>query len=230
MGIIRDVQRYRGMACLGSRAKIIRRVAILSSVFLLCGASIVSAQQAGSTVDIYLYPDAYLSGAVTAQLNKTAEECRNICSSRTGCMGFDHVTGENMCRLFASVSSAHEAKSGAIAGSRTLLNGFRNPVNMPAAPVSRPSPPVVMEAPPVVREAPKPPSPPKPAATRCVVADPTDTPTNVRDGPNGNILTSLDDGASVVIQRIAKDDRGRQWAKVYGDAEGWIFRKFLRCR
>jgi hypothetical protein len=137
-------------------------------------------------------------------------------------MGFDHTVGDNICRIFASISSAKEGKSGMIAGSRVLISGFRNPVNMPSPPANlQPAPPAVSKSPPA--------APPKPAKTRCIVADPTDTPTNVRDGPNGNILTTLDDGASVVISRIDRDSRGRPWAKVYGDAEGWVFRKFLRC-
>lgn len=180
------------------------------------------AEDVSSQSGLYLYPDAELSGVVAAQLPKSAEECRSICSSRSGCVGFDHSVSENMCRIFASVTSARQSKTKMVAGSRVLITGFRNPVNMPAAQTpAQPPAPSVARLPPV--------QPPKPTVTRCIVADPTDTPTNVRDGPNGNILTTLNDGASVVISRIDRDSRGRPWAKVYGDAEGWVFRKFLRC-
>lgn len=202
--------------------KFVRKIVVPGAVLLAFGVGSGAAQEASTQQPLYLYPDASLSGVVTAQLSKSAEECRSICSSRSGCMGFDHVASDNICRLFVSISSAKEAKSGMIAGSRVLIVGFRNPVNLPAAQT-----PVQPTAPPVAKVQPAP--PPKPSATRCIVADPTDTPTNVRDAPNGNILTTLNDGASVVISRIDSDSRGRPWAKVYGDAEGWVFRKFLRC-
>ncbi|WP_391580976.1 PAN domain-containing protein [Rhizobium laguerreae] len=193
----------------------LRNIAVCGAALLFLGVGSGSTQDAGNQIDLYLYPDTSLAGFITAHFPKSAEDCRKICSARSGCIAFDHASSDNMCRLFASVSSARDAGPGSVSGSRVLVSRFRSPINL------QPAPPPVSKAPP--------PAPPKPAVTRCIVADPTDTPTNVRDGPNGNILTTLDDGASVVISRIDRDSRGRPWAKVYGDAEGWVFRKFLRC-
>ncbi|MCW0001289.1 SH3 domain-containing protein [Pararhizobium sp. YC-54] len=64
----------------------------------------------------------------------------------------------------------------------------------------------------------------------CVVADPTGTPLNVRSGPQGRVLSVLDNGMTVEIL----DERalgGKRWAKVAADGEvlGWVFAAYLDC-
>lgn len=64
----------------------------------------------------------------------------------------------------------------------------------------------------------------------CTVVDPTGTPLNVRDGPNGAILTTLKRGAKVeVIDH--RDHDGRRWALVahFAEAWGWVFGAYLAC-
>ena len=64
----------------------------------------------------------------------------------------------------------------------------------------------------------------------CTVVDPTGTPLNVREGPNGKILSSLKKGAMVeVIEH--KDHDGKKWALVgkYAEAWGYVFGAYLKC-
>ncbi len=64
----------------------------------------------------------------------------------------------------------------------------------------------------------------------CVVADPTGTPLNVRAQPNGQILSTLDNGLSVDV--IAETRIGsKRWVQVTADGEtlGWVFASFLDC-
>jgi len=64
----------------------------------------------------------------------------------------------------------------------------------------------------------------------CVVADPTGTPLNVRAQPNGQILSTLDNGFSVDV--IAETQvGGKRWFQVAADGEtlGWVFANFLDC-
>jgi len=64
----------------------------------------------------------------------------------------------------------------------------------------------------------------------CTVVDPTGTPLNVRDGPNGKILATLKRGSivEVIDHRTASGDR---WALVasYAEAWGWVFGAYLAC-
>ena len=68
---------------------------------------------------------------------------------------------------------------------------------------------------------------------RCVVADPTGTPLNVRATPNGDKVGTLPNGLVVMAIRTSVDPRGRPWALVRaqdtGMIEGWVFREFLAC-
>lgn len=64
----------------------------------------------------------------------------------------------------------------------------------------------------------------------CVVADPTGTPLNVRSGPQGRVLSILDNGALVEIL----DERAlgaKRWVKVAADGKvlGWVFAAYLDC-
>src|SRR5271166_1243225 len=70
------------------------------------------------------------------------------------------------------------------------------------------------------------------ADDRCLVADPTETPLNVRAAPDGDIVGTLSNGTSVTIF-----DRsfvgGKSWVYV-GRFEdripiGWVYRNYLNC-
>ncbi|GEM_PF-1300415 len=64
----------------------------------------------------------------------------------------------------------------------------------------------------------------------CTVIDPTGTPLNVRDGPNGKILTTLKKGAIVDVVRH-EDHEGNRWALVsrYAESWGFIFGDYVKC-
>jgi hypothetical protein len=69
------------------------------------------------------------------------------------------------------------------------------------------------------------------AKTRCVIADPTETPLNVRTVPNGKIVTTLGNGYFVSVIDTALDRNHKPWAYV-SDYEtdrpiGWVYRKFI---
>jgi hypothetical protein len=73
------------------------------------------------------------------------------------------------------------------------------------------------------------------AETVCKVTDPTGTPLNVRDTPNGRVINTLKNGREVSINQISYDSKGRPWAKVggYYNGEyrvwGWVLREFISC-
>ena len=65
----------------------------------------------------------------------------------------------------------------------------------------------------------------------CTVIDPTATPLNVRQGPNGAILATLRDGVKVeVIEH--REHEGERWALIarYSAAWGYVFGDYLDCR
>ncbi len=64
------------------------------------------------------------------------------------------------------------------------------------------------------------------ARAGCTVTDPTGTPLNIRSSPNGEIVGTLRNGASVTIQTVAYDGQGRPWAYI---GVGWVFREFVTC-
>ena len=67
----------------------------------------------------------------------------------------------------------------------------------------------------------------------CKVTDPTGTPLNVRETPNGRIVGTLKNNVDVYIIKIDYDSKGSPWALVrrYGHnqsgAFGWVFREFI---
>jgi hypothetical protein len=69
----------------------------------------------------------------------------------------------------------------------------------------------------------------------CQVTDPTGTPLNVRDSPNGEVVYTISNGSEVYIHDTAYDDRGRLWAQIGGYYQGeyrifgWVIREFLSC-
>jgi hypothetical protein len=68
---------------------------------------------------------------------------------------------------------------------------------------------------------------------RCRVMDPTGTPLNVRDQPNGVIIGSVRNGRLVTRLRSSQDERGRPWSYVAdrdtGEPLGWVYREFIAC-
>ncbi|QCK88330.1 SH3 domain-containing protein [Phreatobacter aquaticus] len=70
-------------------------------------------------------------------------------------------------------------------------------------------------------------------SARCRVMDPTGTPLNIRDSPNGAVLGQVRNGTLVERVRIASDDRGRPWAYIIdrnsGEPLGWVIREFIAC-
>ncbi|GBD55055.1 hypothetical protein myaer87_09820 [Microcystis aeruginosa NIES-87] len=69
----------------------------------------------------------------------------------------------------------------------------------------------------------------------CQVTDPTGTPLNVRDRPNGQVVNALRNGREVYIHETAYDRQGRPWVLVGGYYKGvyrtwgWVFREFVSC-
>jgi hypothetical protein len=97
------------------------------------------AQTAQSSAPLTSYPFASLNGLQSAELRKSLDDCRKICSDRSGCVGFDHTPSTNQCRLFAAVASAHD-NAEATAETRYPINGFRTPTPQQQPPVEEPKP------------------------------------------------------------------------------------------
>ena len=75
---------------------------------------------------------------------------------------------------------------------------------------------------------------PAQAKNRCVIADPSGTPLNVRTGPNGKIVSIIRNGHFVSVVDSALDSTRKPWSYVSdyetGEPIGWVFRSFLVCR
>lgn len=69
----------------------------------------------------------------------------------------------------------------------------------------------------------------QPAGVRiCIVADPSDTPLNVRATPGGKIIGSLPDGAEV--EWLERSDHNKNWVYIYTPVmEGYVWANYLRC-
>jgi hypothetical protein len=69
-------------------------------------------------------------------------------------------------------------------------------------------------------------------APDCVIADPTDTPLNLRRSPNGTILGALHNDTGVVILNTVLVN-GKKWAHILAlttiTQEGWVFSNYLDC-
>jgi hypothetical protein len=69
----------------------------------------------------------------------------------------------------------------------------------------------------------------------CKVADPTGTPLNVRETPNGRVINALRQNREVSIIQIDFDNKAQSWALVGGYYQGkyrvwgWVFREFINC-
>lgn len=68
---------------------------------------------------------------------------------------------------------------------------------------------------------------------RCKVTDPTGTPLNVRDSPNGKITGTLTNKSLVGIVEYKDAANGKPWVKIVDHKTktpiGWVFREFVSC-
>lgn len=68
---------------------------------------------------------------------------------------------------------------------------------------------------------------------RCKVTDPTGTPLNVRESPNGKIVGTLANGSLVAIAASQTAANGKPWVKIVDHTTkkpiGWVFREFVSC-
>lgn len=68
---------------------------------------------------------------------------------------------------------------------------------------------------------------------QCRITDPTGTPLNVRQGPQGRIIGTIRNGANVRIAATARDHKGQQWAQIVdgesGRTIGWVVRAYMSC-
>lgn len=69
-------------------------------------------------------------------------------------------------------------------------------------------------------------SEPREATRRCIVADPSSTPLNIRSSPNGEIVGTIRNGQTVAIQDVTADVRGNNWANI---GRGWVYMNYLDC-
>jgi hypothetical protein len=70
-------------------------------------------------------------------------------------------------------------------------------------------------------------------STGCMVTDPTGTPLNVRESPNGAMKGTLINGKQVQPLRFASAANGKPWAYVsdaMGREIGWVFFPYLTCK
>jgi hypothetical protein len=73
-------------------------------------------------------------------------------------------------------------------------------------------------------------------AQTCVVADPTDTPLNVRATPNGRVTGKLRNGTVVHVKDFTFDETGREWVRVSVLRKrkyvvlGYVIWEFIDCR
>ncbi|MER8511265.1 PAN/Apple domain-containing protein [Mesorhizobium sp. M0142] len=85
----------------------------------------VSAQEPGEFLD---YPETALKGTTSAGFERPLDDCRKICLERSGCVGFDHSSATNICRLFEGIGSA-QSDPLSTAGTRQRIPGYPDPVN-----------------------------------------------------------------------------------------------------
>jgi hypothetical protein len=68
---------------------------------------------------------------------------------------------------------------------------------------------------------------------RCKVTDPTGTPLNVRESPNGKITGTLANDTLVAIVETKDAANGKPWVKIVDQKTkkpiGWVFREFVSC-
>ncbi|MCL2938955.1 MAG: SH3 domain-containing protein [Trichodesmium sp. MAG_R02] len=60
----------------------------------------------------------------------------------------------------------------------------------------------------------------------CTVSDPTDSPLNVRDRPNGKVIGTLENNAVVAIG-VTDGSEGENWTRIIRPIEGYVWAKYL---
>lgn len=85
-----------------------------------------------SSEAMFRYPQTLLHGTVSATVSVPLVSCKEFCSARSGCLGFDYSSSDQICRLFASVGGASQNQQ-YIAGTRSLVTGYLPPANPPVA-------------------------------------------------------------------------------------------------
>ncbi len=60
----------------------------------------------------------------------------------------------------------------------------------------------------------------------CTVSDPTDSPLNVRDRPNGEVIDTLENGAVVAIG-VTDGSEGENWTRIIRPIEGYVWAQYL---
>jgi serine/threonine protein kinase, bacterial len=68
-------------------------------------------------------------------------------------------------------------------------------------------------------------------AGTCRITDPTSTPLNIRERPNGEIVGTINNGRIVSILKFALDENSKPWAKIRDKSgrTGWVIREFISC-
>ncbi|QKC98780.1 PAN domain-containing protein [Mesorhizobium sp. NZP2298] len=105
-------------------------VAVIAAAVVPSGG--VRPANAQSSEDLFRYPQTLLQGTVSATVGVQLESCKEFCSARSGCLGFDYSSSDQICRLFASVGGASQNQH-YIAGTRSLVTGYHPPANPPIA-------------------------------------------------------------------------------------------------
>jgi uncharacterized protein YraI len=70
------------------------------------------------------------------------------------------------------------------------------------------------------------------SAQQCMVSDPTGTPLNMRESPNGRIVGTLRNGVFVTLRDVV-EVRGKRWAELAWDRPGgtvYVLREYVSCR
>ena len=71
------------------------------------------------------------------------------------------------------------------------------------------------------------------AQNRCAFTDPTGTPLNIRETPNGEIIGRVSNGVGIRVINTSSDERGRAWALISprgrNHVVGWVYREFVSC-
>ncbi|MDX8457258.1 PAN domain-containing protein [Mesorhizobium humile] len=89
---------------------------------------------AQSSDTLFDYPETVLNGPISATVNIPLQEsCRRLCSTRSGCIGFDYASAGGICRMFSAVVGAANSNDHT-AGTRSLIQNYRQPANPPAPP------------------------------------------------------------------------------------------------
>ncbi|MBB4189306.1 hypothetical protein GGE07_005988 [Sinorhizobium terangae] len=91
---------------------------------------VLLAQEATTDIELLSYPGTSLGGLTTAAAPMSLDDCRKLCVDRQGCVGFDHQTSTNQCRLFAAIGSARPDPA-SNAGTRNTIAGYRAPTMPP---------------------------------------------------------------------------------------------------